>query len=75
MSGGHFEYFQYKMQDVAEQICPRETTKEEKICGKLMKDFADVIHELDWWLSGDTGQEQFLAEFNKFQKKWLKVKK
>jgi len=71
MSGGSFDYFCYRMEEVSRQIYQK-YTKEEKIVSSLMKDFAKVMHDLEWWKSGDIGEEDFLKTFNRFRKKWLK---
>ena len=90
MSGGHFDYHQYKISNIADEIelyidkCER---KEKKDWGYTDKDgnyiqyiyeepeevlnqFREAVkalrrafvyaHEVDWYLSGDTGEDSFL---------------
>lgn len=65
MSGGSCNY-----------IC---FTIEEELVGRmhdteldmLAKDFADLAHALEWWTSGDTGEEEYRAEVRKFKSKWF----
>ena len=106
MSGGHFEYKQFHIEDVAEKIKEHlknqgelkddvellgmrdyyETYPDEKYNGVESKDVQDrfkeairhlelakiYTHRIDWYLSGDDGEESFLErledeirEFNK----------
>ena len=69
MSGGHFDYDQFKIQDIADEI--------ERICDENEYEFSDktiakfrnaipilreafiYCHRIDWLLSGDDGEESF----------------
>jgi hypothetical protein len=35
------------------------------ICDNLSK-LANVLHSLDWYLSGDTGEDEFISEFESY---------
>lgn len=35
------------------------------ICENLGK-LGNVMHSLDWYLSGDTGEEKFISDFEKY---------
>lgn len=66
MSGGSFNYqystieYEYvgKMQDV--------------ILNELMKDLVKVLHDLEWWQSGDTSEEDYRETVNDFKEKYFK---
>jgi len=75
MSGGHFDYMQYRFNDVAEQL-------KELIEKKVEWEFSDkdievfetaylhcriaqiYVHHIDWYVSGDTGPESFHENLN-----------
>lgn len=95
MSGGHFDYHQYKISNIADEIeshiekCERKEKKEwgyhdndgnyvqniyeEK--EEILNEFREAVkalrrafvyaHEIDWYLSGDTGEESFLERLKK----------
>lgn len=76
MSGGHFDYFYGKLLNFVDEISwcgegeiPRDLLPEEKELKKLCKDLADVLHDYEWWRSGDYGKEDFLKAYAKFKKK------
>lgn len=71
MSGGHFEYKQYYIDDIADSI---ERSLEKQSCDEedsytedtiqIMKDAVNALrkaaiyaHRVDWFLSGDDGEE------------------
>jgi len=72
MSGGHYDYFSFKLNSFIEEIKEEEQTKEEIKLTELLKDLSDVLYELEWWKSGDTGIKDFKKSYNKFKKKWLR---
>ena len=72
MSGGAFDYFYLRLEDVADQIY-REVSDEEKTLAELLRDLAKTLKALEWWKSGDTDFEDFKEEFDKFRAKWLKT--
>ena len=34
-------------------------------------DFVEVLHKLEWWQSGDLGEEDYRKCLNKFKAKWF----
>ena len=71
MSGGAFEYFYYKLEEIANLIYEHRS-KEEIILSDLLRDLSEVLHDLEWYRSGDTDFEDFKKSFDKFKNKWLK---
>ena len=72
MSGGHFEYLDSRLKD--EIFGYEDKVKnvfEDREISELVFDVLDLIHEFDWYYSGDTGKETYLEAKAKFKKKWL----
>jgi len=74
MSGGSLEYFYCKLEEVAEMIYD-EKSKEEKVVSNLCKDLAILLHDLEWYTSGNYVYEDFKNAFDMFESKWLKEEK
>ena len=72
MSGGHFDYLDSRLKD---EIFGYENKVknvfEDREISELVFDVLDLIHEFDWYYSGDTGKETYLEAKAKFKKKWL----
>jgi len=72
MSGGHFEYLDSRLKD---EIFGYENKVknvfEDREISELVFDVLDLIHEFDWYYSGDTGKETYLEAKAEFKKKWL----
>lgn len=66
MSGGSFDYGYTRIEyDYAGYMQDREMDD-------LMKDVAEVMHDLEWWQSGDIGEENYRETIKKFKQKWFK---
>lgn len=72
MSGGRFDY---KDLALREEIFGYDdkfsNVFEDREISKLVWDVLDLIHEFDWYSSGDTSEKQYLEAKDKFKKKWL----
>ena len=66
MSGGSYEYISYSL---ASQCRGRMYDAEME---DLIKDLCDVLHALEWWQSGDCGEERYRERLTKFKTKWFK---
>lgn len=72
MSGGHFEYRDSALKNEMFGWVNKPTNVlEDRELSELTWDLLDVIHEYDWYISGDTRKETYLKAKNKFKKKWL----
>ena len=72
MSGGHFEYLDSRLKDeIFGWTDKPENVFEDREISELVFDVLDLIHEFDWYYSGDTGKETYLEAKAKFKKKWL----
>lgn len=38
---------------------------------ELIKDLAEVLHDLEWWQSGDTVEEDYRRTVRSFKAKWF----
>ena len=72
MSGGHFDYKDsaLKSEMFGWTDTPRNVLEDREL-SELTWDLLDVIHEYDWYKSGDTCKETYLKAKDKFKKKWL----
>lgn len=44
---------------------------EDREISELIYDVFNLIHDYDWYASGDTGEDDYLEAKSKFKKKWL----
>ena len=72
MSGGRFDYIDRSLKS---EIFGRTDTPsnvfEDKEISALVWDVLDLIHEYDWYASGDTCEETYLKAKAAFKEKWL----
>lgn len=66
MSGGSYDYIYSKL----EEQCEGRMYDAEM--NDLIKDLCKVLHDLEWWDSGDTSEEQYRTTLTKFKAKWFK---
>ena len=64
MSGGSMDYLCFKIEREADQIPDIELREH-------AKDFADLMRACEWYLSSDTGKDDWLKAASKFKKKWF----
>ena len=73
MSGGHWNYID---QDFKNELFDYEETPtnivEDMEISELIFDVLTLLHDYDWYISGDTGRESYLEAKKKFKYKWLK---
>ena len=72
MSGGHFEYLdsQLKSEIFGWGDRPRNVFEDREI-SELVWDVLTLIHDYDWYKSGDTCKETWLKKKTEFKKKWF----
>ncbi len=62
MSGGHFDYKDMRIQDLIDQL---ERDKYNTfVMRSLLTSMMNVLHAYDWFMSGDTGEKDFLETYN-----------
>lgn len=78
MSGGHFDYIQYRMEDIAVEIDSlisyNEGDPDYRYPSKIIERFREAAHTIrraqemaqrvDWLVSGDDGEETFLSRWD-----------
>lgn len=72
MSGGRFDYLDMSLKDgiFGYGNTPRNVFEDREI-SELVWDVLDLIHDFDWYASGDTCKENYLKAKAEFKKKWL----
>ena len=66
MSGGSYDYVCYKLSNECEgRMYDTEMND-------LIRDLSGVLHDLEWWQSGDYSEDQYRETVSEFKKKWLK---
>lgn len=72
MSGGHFDY---KDMGLKSEIFGWEDKPtnvfEDKEISELVWDVLDLIHDFDWYKTGDTSKEDYLKAKANFKEKWF----
>lgn len=65
MSGGSYNYIYETLSEECEgQMYDPEMDE-------LIKDLCKVLHDLEWWQSGDKSEEKYRETLSKFKAKWL----
>ena len=66
MSGGSYSYIYCRL----EEECGGRMYDTEM--NDLVKDLCEVLHDLEWWQSGDTSEDCYRNTLAKFKAKWFK---
>lgn len=65
MSGGSYDYIYHKLRvECAQRMYDDEMNE-------LIIDLADVLHDLEWWESGDYCEESYRNTLRAFKAKWF----
>ena len=65
MSGGSKNYIFCAIES---ELCDQMYDEE---LNDLIKDVAELAHDLEWWISSDIGKEEYLETVSRFKKKWF----
>ena len=65
MSGGSYNYIYSRLS----MECVGEMKDTEM--NDLIKDLCEVLHDLEWWQSGDISEEAYRETLSEFKTKWL----
>jgi len=72
MSGGRFDYIDSRLKSEIFGWTDRPSNVfEDREISELVWDVLDLIHDYDWYASGDTCKENYLKAKAKFKKKWM----
>lgn len=73
MSGGHFDYTDSQAKSEIFGWTDKPTNVfEDREISELIFDVFDLIHDYDWYASGDTGENDWLKAKRAFKAKWLR---
>ena len=64
MSGGSMDYLCYKIENQLSYVDDLEIKD-------LMTDLVELMHDLEWWQSGDYGSDTYEETLSKFKAKWF----
>lgn len=64
MSGGRLNYFYGQLEDHVGDFGDKELDE-------LVKDLAELFHDREWFLSGDTGDGDWVEARDNFKQKWF----
>lgn len=64
MSGGSRNYFYRELEEQAGEMRDRELDE-------LVRDLSNVMHDLEWWESGDYGESAYREAVREFKHKWF----
>lgn len=65
MSGGHMDYLCYSVEEHANDLIDKQLVK-------MAKDFAKLLHDCEWYHSGDISKGEYNLTIKEFKDKWLK---
>lgn len=72
MSGGYFDYKDNSLKgEMFGWTDEPHNVLEDRELSELTWDLLDLIHDYDWYKSGDTCKETYLKAKTKFKQKWL----
>ena len=65
MSGGRYDYIQFKMEDVSESLMDKNNTSLQRAFGKHLKLVAEALNKIDYVKSGDCSEGDEVEEIAK----------
>lgn len=68
MSGGHFDYMYCTIEEMYKDKLHDDDLNE------MLIDFCELLHDLEWFESGDVGIDYYMGTVYEFKEKWLKDK-
>ena len=66
MSGWAMDHLYYRVEEFADMFLPDLEMRD------LMLDLSKVLHDLEWWRSGDYSQDVYEKTLKEFKDKWFK---
>lgn len=64
MSGGSFNYGYIHLEEYFDKM-------EDSQLNGMLKDLQKVLHDVEWYTSGDISEESYRETVTKFKKKWF----
>ena len=67
MSGGSYNYIYSKL------LSECEGNMYDAEMDDMIRDLAEVLHDLEWWQSGDSSEKRYRVTLAKFKSKWFRI--
>lgn len=64
MRGGSMNYICYKLEEQISCLCDKELEE-------MTQDFANLLHDCEWWHSCDSCEKDYRKTAREFKKKWF----
>ncbi len=65
MSGGSYEYECFRVEEIyGDKMLDPELDE-------MMRDLVGLLHDLEWFVSGDIGEEKYRGSVRAFKRKWM----
>ena len=76
MSGGRFDYLDLSLKnEIFGWSDKYHNVLEDVELSELVWDVLDLLHDYDWYISGDTEENTWLKAKSEFKKKWFEVER
>lgn len=76
MSGGHFNYLDSSLKsEIFGWGDKCYNVLEDVELSELVWDVLDLLHDYDWYISGDTEEDTWLKAKSEFKKKWFEAER
>ena len=76
MSGGHFNYLDSSLKNEMFGWSDKfHNVLDDRELSELVWDILDLLHDYDWYISGDTGEDSWLEARKEFKDKWLNAER
>lgn len=69
MSGGSYNYIYSRLSEE----CDNHMYDDEM--NEMIRDLCKVLHDLEWWQSGDSGEEKYRETLMNFKAKWFRAER
>ena len=68
MSGGYYDYKYYNMDEYIDDM-----RTQDPVIAAVMEDVKNICHDLEWYKSGDTNEEDLNKSLEVFKRRWLRA--
>ena len=76
MSGGRFDYLDLSLKNAIFGWSDKcDNILEDVELSELVWDVLDLLHDYDWYISGDTEEDTWLKAKSEFKKKWFEAER
>lgn len=76
MSGGYFNYLDSSLKNEIFGWSDKfHNVLNDRELSELVWDILDLLHDYDWYICGDTGEDSWIKARKKFKDKWLNAER